>query len=241
MMHTIHPIIFTKAGSAPAFDIASLPLTLYLDGSNYTVGSWPGSASAGTSAAHSATTAGFDPTVGAALNAIPTVSFVQSASGLYLNEAFALSAFITASAWSFWCLGRPTNTGSDQGIFGDPGTRVLRIALNSGGSFHPFQLDTAVHGNGPSVPYIDAAWNLLQAKYDGTTIWARSNSDAWQGALIANIGVPLTSTATVGRNSTQDATFNGLMASMGMSPTTFSDATFDSIKTTLNTRFGLAL
>lgn len=243
MIHSLPPIIFPRAVSAGPIVLSTLPLTIYLDGSSYAAGTWTGLASAGTSASHSATTAGSDPTVGANLNGIPTVNFVQ-ASGQYLNMSFPLSALITTSAWSFWCLLKTGATGgTDRGIFGDPGTRTLRITIsNASTAFAAFQLDSAVHGNGAiAAANTDGVWELYQAKYDGTAIWVRRDSTAWNGGVVGNITTPMTPTCTVGRNALLADSFNGQMASMGLSQSLFSDATMDGIKATLNTRFGLAL
>lgn len=217
--------------------LQALSLSLLYDSANYAVGTWPGLASAGTSGGRNATTNTSDPTVGAALNGIPTVAFA-SASSQRLAVSYALSTIFTASAWSFWCLCRPTNNAALQVLFSDQVDGYVLMNLDTTPFWNPQQFSGGYFG--PFVAAFYAAWTLFQAKYDGTNIKARVNSGAWSSTAVGNIG-SLVRDCRIGSSYNATACFDGLMANLGAAQTALSDATFDAIKAALNTRFGLAL
>lgn len=214
--------------SDPMPTVAALPLSLYLDGADYAAGTWAGRASAGTSGSHTATTEGSDPTVGATLNGHQTVQFA-AASTQHLSLAAHASDLFGASAWSFWCLCNPHFPGT--------ATRILNAVTFDFYVFGAWELLLG-SANAASAASYDA-WQMFQAKYDGTNLKARTNSGAW--VSVAAAGVAMTGAAKLGAYSDNSFPFDGKMASVGASATTLSDANFDTIRTALNTRYALSL
>lgn len=230
--------------SDPMAPVAAMNLSLYLDGADYSAGTWTGRASAGTSGSHNATTDGSNPTVGATLNGIPTVSFA-AASSHRLVFSSTINNYVSTTAWSAWALVNLTSETTNNTSYYDNACLVadtgsyFSCGVKSGGPTHGV---TQFGGSGGTAQatFTNGAWQLLQWKYDGTNLKARTNSGAWVSAAetaIANV----TGTGVIGCNYNKVAFLNGLVASLGASTTTLSDANFDTIKTALNSRFGLAL
>jgi hypothetical protein len=220
-------------GAAAPDPLAAYTLSLYLDGDNYSAGTWTGSASAGTSATHNATTVGANPTAGTALNGHGTVLFT-AASSQFLRLATATSNLMGVAAWSFWCLCNPTAIG---GVFCTEPGDDLRLALIAGPNWQ-IRMYSGGYQTQQSATSL-SAWQLLQAKYDGTNMKVRVNSGAW--ASWAQGHPSLASQSNLGAYQDGSSTFGGTMANVGAAASTLSDGDFDAIKTILNTRYGLSL
>jgi hypothetical protein len=249
------PINFSSLGNAPPappppppFDPATLALTLYLDGANYNAGTgtWTGEASAGTSGSHNATPSGTNPTAGAPLNGIQTVSF----DGLteYLLTGDPISTFIAAGAFSGWalvnCAGATNDNAvyyADPCIFCDFTQGFFNVGVRATGSpVGPAAFQGVTTNANAEAAMVGNTWQLLQWYYDGTDLWVRTNSGAWVSQASTNVS-NLTFDLVIGVNYNSTHFYDGLIASLGLSNVAFSQATFDEIRMGLNARWGLSL
>jgi hypothetical protein len=227
-------------GGAPPFTIASLPLSLYLDGADFNnaTKAWPGKASAGTSATHSAASTGLDPTTGAALNGIATVAF--SRAGLQsLTLATAIGNILSASAFSFWCLCK-LNAGAVNCIFGDQVAGYTVFDVDATPAWAPKFFSGGFHGPTPDTAATYAAWHLLCVRFGGGFIESRVDSGAWSAPVASGAIGDVAQDARIGYTST-GTYLDGLIASMGGAQTRLSDTDYDNVKTALNARYGLSL
>lgn len=235
------------------FDISTLSLSGWFDGDNYnsTTGAWTGKASAGTSGSNSITAdTGAKPTTGSTLNGCGTVAFARASSQSVADSTSVLSTYITTSAWSIWALINNTSSvtsnsytvGYDNhGIISDSLSYwAIGTSTNAGGVSTVYQWDTAARGAQQALT--DSSWSLVQAYYDGSNVYMRVNSGTWQSGASGSIGTGLGSSKLyLGKNYNSGAYFNGSMANVGLSKTAFSQATFDNIKSALNSKYGLSM
>jgi len=231
----------------PAFDPATLALTVYLDGADYNAGTgaWAGKASAGSSSSHSASSSGANPTAGATLNGIATVAFARSLVQSLLLD-YPLSSLVSASAWSAWCLCNLNAADTDQAlyenndcIFADTGGGYLQMGYRQTGPHHGVeQYHSGTHV--AEATFTTGAWQLLQWRYDGANVQARTNAGVWVPTAAGSIDV-LTNHCRIGSNYSNAHFIDGLVASFGMAATSFDDATFENIRKSLNARWGLSL
>ncbi len=223
-------------------DLASLSLTGYWQ--DFTAAPWVGTASAGTSANQNATSGGAPPAAGAALNGFGTADFDGSNDHLLCDDT--LDTYIAASASSGWVLFKADAADALGGgavnakpcffnaYFGD---NYYAIGYNDSGfcaEVYDGALKTAV------TPAPTGAWTLGQWKHDGTNLKVRINSGTWVSTAAGAV-TSLTASCAIGPDVGVTETYDGLIASIGISDTVFSDATFDLIKETLNARYALAL
>lgn len=226
---------------------AALPLSLLLDASqgvyNPATGIWTPTPSAGTSAANAAAAAlATAPTRGAGLNGLPTVAFHDVAAQALVTAALT-SAIVTAAAWSAFALVKPV-VGAAAPHFLFSGTGDLVNAQSDNPQTTAVADQTAVGGvKTATITPLTAppAWQFWQFRFDGANIQARLNSGAWQLTASGNILGALNTPMAIGSNAAGGQAFNGEMATIGMAQVSFSDAQFNAIKASLNSRWGLAL
>lgn len=238
-------VMAQKGTTGGAYDPAALSLTGWWRAS-YAAAPWGGTASAGPSGSRSLTTAGADPTVGSALNGYDGADFAAQ----QLTTGLAGSSLMAAGAFSFWCLMQADTVVADPGVgqryqgnglFDDGGNTFVQVTLTAAGASLGLTAggfaDEVTAGCSTGTPH------LVQARWDGTDLQVRIDSGAWsstaaQGGPGATID-DLSNTIRVGL--TAYANFDGVMWEMGFADTTFSDDTFDSIRSYVNARYALAL
>lgn len=226
-----------------AFDPATLPLTGWWRAS-YSGDPWVGTASAGSSGSRNLT-AGVAPAldVGVSLNGYTTAS---GANDKFLVNGTAISTLLTATEWSMVALVRPTTityTGSsnlylgDGIIFDQGGYCGLAMSTVSGTpKVFVYQWDGVECIASGNVTL--NSWNLIQARYDGTFIQVRTNSNTlWAIASAGNTQLVTNSLLIGATPSGQWIT--GQIAEVMLAPSDLGDD-FDNIKLYINDRYGLS-
>ncbi len=230
-----------KTGGA-VYDPAVLDLTGFQR--EYAGAPWNGTASVGTSGTHSFTHATTPATVGANLNGHPTADF-DGVDDLLVANAIE-STFITANAWSFWCLlyartviAAPGATApyATDGLLNDLAGSAFQMGISSAG-FQAGYYDLSTW-NSAIVACATGGWHLCQARGDGTKVEARVDSSGWSN--VARNVVNVAGTLQIGKNYNAATFFDGLIADMGVSKLVLNDATFDNIKSYCNSRYALSL
>jgi hypothetical protein len=243
------PFSFIK--SSNVFDISTLNLTAWVRAGNYNsgTGTWTGTASAGTSGTHNFTNGGSTkPTAGSNLNGLGTVAFA-AASTQFLSCSGLLSTFLSASAYSTWALiNNTSSTGaaaktaaySNGAVISDSASYWAQaVSTTNSGVAQIYQWDGA--GQGQEAALTNSTWSLIQTYYDGTNQFIRVNSGAWVSGASGNIQLLGGSVLYLASNYNGTKYFDGVMADVGTSATAFSQATFDNIKSALNSRYALSL
>lgn len=228
-----------QAASAAPFDPATLVLTGWWRAS-FTASPWPGTASAGPSAGPSLTEPTNPPTVGTAVNGLTPADFNGTIQRLV--NAAAMTSFVSNAAGSIACLFFARTAAADAGATNNPsligdtdGRIVLEFSsLGVGLSSYDGATFTAVRaacGTG--------AYHLAQARWNSTTIEVRVDSGAWQ--TLARTVVIATATVRVGANFALTKFFDGRILDLLTAQSRLDDATFDNIKSYVNSRYALSL
>lgn len=244
--------IFVSAGKGAAgFDPSSLALTGWWRAGDYNGnGTWAASPSAGSSGGRDLFEGTSPPTGGPSLNGFGTVSFARASSQRLTNSNNVRTVFFTASAGSTWALVKSTSEDTNaippsvylnDAVWCDSAA-IVGTHLRSGGpNASAFFDDATAQQYAAEAAFADGAWQLVQTKWDGTNIKVRVNSGIWTSSS-AGTGTMHSSAGSlrVGMNS-GTAFFDGLIAEIGFIDSALPDATFDSIKTYINGRYGLSL
>lgn len=228
-----------SAGFAPS----ALALTGYWR-ADFAGAPWVGTASAGTSGAEDLAAPVVGPDPGTAQNGLIPAAF--NGVTQYLGGS-ALSTFLASSAWSVWFLVYANTAVLDPG----PGARVTAPALacDTSAYFIVAFTDSGVSlemadGLGAASTLTSACaiggWHLVQCSYDGADLWLRIDSGAASTEAYGNLG-SLAAALRVGANYNASALFDGSMLEIGATSAALSLATFDSIKSSINARYGLSL
>jgi len=241
--------IFAMAnkGSSGAFDPAGLPLSGWWRAS-YSGSPWTPSASAGTSGANGALTEATDPpAVGTAQNGFTPAAF--DGTNEQLANASLLDAFVSAGTGSALVLFLATQASAAAPPgqpYDDPGL----VVQSGGGTTWGINYSTA----GVRVGFYDGTWrdlavsasvgayHLAQVKWDGVTLRLRVDSGAWS-SLAAGPCDPSAAggTVTAGRNYASATFLEGRILEVVLANAALGDATFDSLKSYMNARYGLVL
>lgn len=232
---------------AAPFDPASLALTGWWRAA-YAGAPWAGTASAGASGSRNLTGGiGVDPTVGATLNGLAGADFAAGPD--ILTTGLAGSSFFGASALSGWALVRADTVIADPGagsrwtgnaIWGDSGATYLQLTMTAAGA--SLYLTNSGFGDEVTAACGTGAPHLIQYKFDGTDLKIRVDSGSWQTqAASAGPGSTIDDLTNNIRFGYQTNAFDGRMWDLGLINSVLSDATFDNIKSYVNTRYALAL
>ncbi len=233
---------------APAYDPAVLSLTGWWRGS-YTASPWVGTASAGNSGGgtHNMARISNPASSGTAVNGFNPATF--NGSNQQLDNASALSAFITDTAYFYWCLFKATATTGTSGtslaynneqLIGDVNGKFgCSIATVAGvDKVVPWHYDATGSKGDPHAISL-SAWNLICVRYDGTNIRGKLNSASVATAAAGTVD-DVTGTMMMGA-SFSTPKFTGSILDMGVMASAGTDALFDDIKAYINSRYGLAL
>jgi hypothetical protein len=244
--------LFAYTAVAP-FDPATLDLDFYFDGASYVPasGAWPSLASAGISGNAIQSMAPKytgKPTAGTQ-GGLQTALFTNPLSGVAASQVLQCAvdmAYVpNAVQGSVWALlkynpahsvGSPLATAyNNQGIYCESNARFNLVSTSGKAQIILYD------GSFPAVEVVaaDSTWLLVQAKWDSATLKIRVNGGAWGSVACGAIVAP-TRRSKLGE-SYGGADWEGELASVGVSPVAFSDATFDNIRTSLGTRWGLSL
>lgn len=234
---------FGGQGSAAAGDPSSLALEGWWRGS-YAGSPWAGTPSAGGSASRELTEATSPPSIGAAQNGYAPADF--DGTDDVIGSSTAFTTFAPSAAGSIWCLFFADTAGSDAGAglrFDNAGL----VANDGGGTAFNLTFSTS----GVAVDLYDGAWqelntacatgayHLAQVRWDSLTLELRIDSSAW-ATVAAGAMTGSTGGIVLGRNYSS-VFFDGRILDAGTAAIAMSDATFDSIKSYVNSRYGLAL
>lgn len=226
--------------AAPVFDPATLALEGWWRGS-YAASPWVGVASTGGSGSQNLTEATNPPAAGSAVNLFTPADFDGTNDEL---SGAACSTFITTTNFSGWALVNidainTNDTGNlmlNDCIFGTTGTAEWGVYLRSTGPV--VGVATAATTNFAETGISTGAWALVQFKGNGTNNFIRVNSGSWVSGPGSTIG-SLAAALNVG--DLAGGFVDGRMLDLGLSKSFLSDLTFDSIKSYINTRYGLSL
>jgi hypothetical protein len=243
--------IITYISSKYAIDLDDFsPVSLSLTGwwrANYTGSPWIPTATAGSSVSNgNLAEATNPPATGTAVNGLTPTDF--DGVNDQLHNANAVSTFITTTAWSCWALVWVDTIAYAGATYysGDPILTDhysvecwgLHLSTNGGNKVIAYQWNGAAAGFAVSA-ISTGAWQLVQAKYDGTNIKCRVNSGAWASDTISALS-DASAVLTLGGD-TGPIYFDGKVLECATAQTALSDGTFDNVKTYVNARYGLAL
>jgi len=229
------------AAGAPVFDPATLSLTGWWRAS-FSGSNPAGVASAGSSGSNNLSNGSNPPAATGTLNGL-TVADFDGTNDEYAGAAF--STYWATSAWSGWVLVNidainTNDTGNyalNDVLVGTDGTAEIAVYLRSAG---PVVGVTIGSGVGAEVSISTGAWALVQFK--GSTAFAgkaiRVNSGTWQTQAGGTIG-SLAANLSIG--DLAGGFLDGKIAEIGLTNSFLSDATFDDIKSYINSRYALSL
>jgi hypothetical protein len=234
------PFGFMKRNATATFDPATLSLTGWWRADSttgYVAGTWDGVASAGGSGSRDLTqgTGANQPGTGVAIDGHTAPDF--DGTNDFLTNATAISTMLSASAWRMWALIYIDAIAINDAISYNNDTVVCDTGLfwavtlreNAGSPLvYAYQWDGAEKRVSQTVT--TSAWNLIQARYDGTNLRLKVNSSSVLTAAAGNISTT-TGSLIVGAGSAVGAKpFNGRIADMGLLASAGTDADFDDIR-----------
>lgn len=225
---------------ATAFDPATLALTGWWRAS-YVGAPWAANASAGTSLANGdLTTAGADPTVGAAIGGRTPASF-NGTSQYLRNGSAPMTSFFSTGAATIIALFNPASAAAPGLIYTNP-----PIICNNSGDFGMSFTTSGLHAFGYDGAYKEAVKACSPGSYHigmfrktgsvlGVTVDSTSEVTVAFGAMTA-----LSGALSIGRS--YGATYyNGSILEIMTSNVALTNANYTDIKTYLNARYALSL
>jgi hypothetical protein len=238
-------VVSLDAAPVAAFDPATLSLTGWWRG-NYTASPWVGTASAGSSGTRNVTEATNPPSTGAAQNLLVPALF--DGTNDKLTSAINFDQFCSQGASSIWVLFYAVAAGADAGA-GSKHTNKGILCCDTG--LTTFNLTYSTSGVAVSLFGSGATWiereaaaatgqyHLAQVRWDGVNLGLRLNSGAWSN--VAAVAAALGAAPLVMGKNWNAAFANVRILDVGTAQTAFPDATFNNIKSYINTRYALAL
>lgn len=156
-----------------------------------------------------------------------------------------ITTFFGASG-SFWALfyassaPAPVSAYADGSIFGDPGNGECNFGFTSSG-FGACVLDNSVTYQRIDVACGTGAWHLGQAKWNGSNLYARIDSNSWSSMACGPFTTIAATTAQAGSSYLNNIRFTGDILEMGCASSALTDDNFESIRQYVNQRYALAL
>jgi hypothetical protein len=196
---------------------------------------WSGTASAGTSGSNALTESTNPPAVGATLNGIASADF--DGTNDQLNAAGTLDTYISATAFSGWCLCQlDSNTAGELFVRTGGGTQfnlyistTVRMRLTSTEAVHAIPTGT---------------WVLVTFRYDGANIQIGVNeypgADGGTSSVAFSSSITMTGTMGFSQNNIVGR-LNGRIIDFGITDSALSNEHYDGIFSYINTRYGLAV
>lgn len=235
------PLYVVGAGTL-AFDPSQLSLTGYWR-ANYSASPWSGTSSLGVSGSNSLSDFIVPPTTGGTQNGFTPAQFDGSTNELTADGT--LDTYINATALSGFILVNVVNLTATRALMTDDNTAFQLYAFDSGGtSTFAMKLNSAL--TQATATYAGNTYQLFTFRYNGTN--SRIGVNQAPGAAGGTTSIaytssitPLTGTVRVGWNSVSNLFLLGNVLEFGISDTALTDANFTSIKTYVNTRYGLSL
>lgn len=241
-------IVTTPGGSNGAntafryFSLAELTISGYWR-APFSASPWTPTASVGASGTNGNLTEATNPPVtGTAVNGFVPANF--NGTTHLLSNATALGSMVTDTAGSLVCLFNATTAIADPGStssYLDPslissGTSRLQLGFSTAG----VRLSTynGAAWDGVAAACGTAAWHLAQARWNSTTIEVRVDGGAWQ--TLARTIVSAGGAIQIGKN--YDLAFlAGKILETATCQSRLPDATFDDMRSYVNTRYALAI
>ncbi len=224
-------------------DLATLSLTAWW--TDWVSTPWVGKASAGTSANQNAISGGAPPGAGATQNGNTTADFDGTNDALNCDDT--LDTYVNVNASSGWVLFKADAADALGG--GNIDTKPCFFACTAGAANYAIGYNDSgfcagINDGVEKSAVIAAAtgtWNLGQWTHDGVNLRVRVNSQAWVSTACGSIAGGLAGTCQLGADIGAAETFDGLVASIGISDTVLTDVQLDLVKEALNADYGLAL
>jgi hypothetical protein len=245
------PFGFMRRVTTATFDPATLSLTGWWradGGTGYVAGTFDGVASAGGSGSRDLTqgTGANQPATGTTINGHTAPDF--DGTNDYLINTTAISTMLSASAWRMWALiyidaiaiNDAAAYNNDTVICDTGAFWGIHLRANGGSPLlYAYQWDGAEKKVTENIT--TGAWHLVQARFDGSTLYVRLNSNGTQSVAAGNISTT-TGTIVCGAGSGAGAKpFNGRIADLGLLASAGSETDFDNIRTYINARYALAV
>lgn len=233
---------YTKAASAAVFDPATLTLTSWLR--DYAGSSpWSGTASAGGSGSVTFS-GGTPPSAGTALNSHGTADF--NGSTQTLASSVNITSLVSNGAGSLVALFNARTAAADPGATApynspaflvDVGVGDFDFGYNASGVRGGYYNGTT--WNSPVAAANTGNWHLAQMRWDGTTLGIRVDGGSWQNVSFTAASLFATP-GTMGQ-AFGASYFDGRVAEFLTAQSALADATFDNIKSYVNSRYALSL
>lgn len=234
--------LVVPSAAVAGFDPASLSLTGWWRAS-FAGSPWVGTASAGGSGSRDLTESTNQPATGSAVNGLTPADF--DGTNDRLANGTAISTLLTASAWSAWALvyvdtiGSPPNFTLGSIVCDTGGYWCIGTWTNSGTKAFVGQWDGGPKGAEAALSV--GEWQLLQAKFDGSTLSIRVNGGTPGTSPCGNIQVA-NGTLVLGRNYTSAQFFDGKVLEVGLlGGSALSTPDEDQILSYCRDRYGLSL
>jgi hypothetical protein len=231
------------------FTPTGLNLSGYWRGDDYSIGggigTWIGTASAGTSGGKNltSTVSPGPPAVGAALNGHPTVDFPGfPTSNFVSSDAHITGDFLTLSTYSGWALVFVRSIITDFGggsawancaIAGSASEDWVLGVRSTGPAVVPTNFPGAVQTTLPGL----SQWALVRFRYSANVLEIGVNS----GAMVPNACNDISEVATQLKVGLAAQALDGIIAEIATSKIALTDADFANVKAYVNARYGLAL
>lgn len=229
-----------------SFDPASLSLSGWWR-APYAGSPWRGDPSLGFSSARDLFETTNPPSLGAAVNGYVPADY-DGTNDMLRSGTLTLADVFAETAYSGWALvnidtintNNPTIYENDC-IFSSTPSAFVLIFLRSTGIVG-FRHHSTVLAVDITTAFTTGAWHFVQWKYDGTHMKLRVDSNAWvSAAATARHAGGNTNTFFIGANYAPNQYVDGKLLEVATSNVAFADATFDTIKGYVNTRYALSL
>jgi hypothetical protein len=210
---------------------------------SFSASPWAGLASAGGSSGRDLSEATNPPAAGTAVNTFAPASF--DGVNDRLTSAAASSTFIGAASYGYFILCNATSVATDNAtlpsndaLINSKDNGFWGCTLRSSGSVAAYQYDGSDF-DGAATAFTIGQWQLVQAKYDGTTISIRVNGGSWVTQAQGNI-TNVTELLRMGTNATAAHLFTGKILTAGTA-TSNTAISFDKLLVWARGKYNLAL
>lgn len=206
----------------------------------YSAAPWAANGSAGASTGRTATSTGFDPTAGTAVNGRAPALFAR-ASSQALNASVANNTLFSTAAGTFICLAKTTTQQAvsgtaygDGNLLSDPTNAETTAGLTSSG-FVACIYDGA-YKRPTAIALANNTWGACEMVYDSSTLSTRVNGGTAQ-SVACGAYTPVTTSAPKIGYGYNIGYLDGSILEWMTSTTAISLANRDKIRAYLNTRY----
>lgn len=235
--------LLVPGSQSSVFDPGTLSLTGWWRAS-YAGPPWLARASAGTSGANgNLVTAGSDPSVGTPVNGLDPADF--NGAGNYLTNGTNNDVFFSGTGSAVFLFNAdgplPVASGTDYAdgnLLTDPTNAETTFGITSAGFGACIYSGAYVRLN---TACSSGSWHLGQAKWDGVNLKVRVDGGSWSSTACGSWSMVGPGPVRVGLSYGAPIYFDGKLLEVMLADSALSDSDFNSIKSYINIRYGLAL